>query len=483
MAGLPKRVANSSLAMATSLVVGVLAMLVFRLATEPGPPAPRWLPSMPWHARLQGYGLFRLWERGRAPKRFVAPVPNPAGPLAVDLWHARKQPYDSFLASGERTYDAMHGLGRAFDPARIAGVEFRELGWKLAWDAPSALSGASALFINLASGDGPGFRWSEVRAISSFVRAGGGLLLIADHTNCYGHQDMLAQLAGELGFGLLPVTAADPEMGLGERAKSWFRAVDILPHPVTEGVVATGWMNAGGVSGLNPLVRSSATSWADIGEPSRRGDSSGFTGDLERGATEVGPVTVAAAGEVGLGRVVVLADQNAFGATMIGYGDNQRLFNNAVGWVLRRKVEELLPQVVTIGTGCADAYEHGFRSLQVALAARGRDACEGATTALRRVILPSASATLPQPGTFTVRVESFAVTLPLRWDEAGDPGGRIFAWDASGARAVFEREGELVVAAALLDNAALGDERADPAAAEFVEGNVTKDNVLQWLFE
>lgn len=467
--------------MLVAVAVGaVLGVLTYFAGTESGPPAARWLPSLPWHARLSGYGLFRLWERGRAPKEFVAPVASVDGPVAVDLWHSRKQPYDSFLTPNERDYDQMHGLGRAFDPARKAGVEFRELGWRFVWDAPGALNGAAALFINLPSGDGPGFRWSEVRAISAFVRAGGGLLLIADHTNCYAHQDMLAQLADQLGFGLLPVTAADPEKGLGERAKSWFRSTEVRPHPVTEGVVATGWMNAGGVEGLSPLVQTSATSWADVGEPWRKDDSSGFTGDLEQGPGEVGPVTVAAAAEVGLGRVVVLADQNAFGATMIGYGDNQRLFNNALGWVTRRKIEGLSPEVVTLGVGCADAYEHGFRSLQVALAARARDACEGATTAPRRVILPSASGTLADSGVRTVRLEGMAVALPLRLEESGVD---TFAFGADGHPVLIERGGELVVAASLLDNTALGPERADPTLPELAEGHRVKTIVLQWLFQ
>ena len=478
---LPHRRTRVLRAVALLAAAAVLILVAYTRASTPGPEAPRWLPSLPWHARLAGYGLFRLWERGRAPAHVVVPSPDPGGPLLVDRWHARKQPYDSFLRPGVRDYDQMHGLGRAFDSSRQAGVEFRELGIGLAWDAPTALGGGAALFINLPSGDGPGFRWSEVRAIAAFVRAGGGLLLITDHTNCYAHQDMLSQLAQALDFRLIPATAADPVQGLGPRAASWIRATDVGSHPVTKGVVVTGWMNAGALEGLTPLIRSSPSSWADRGEPGRRDDSSGFTGDLHKGEGEMGPVTLAIAGTVGAGRVVVLADQNAFGATMIGYGDNQRLFNNALGWVMGRDLTLVAPEVVTVGRGCADAYEEGFRSFQVAIAAVARDSCEGATDARVRVILPSAVETLPAPNTRTVRMRPGVPELPARWDEKGKVGSRTFLVDARGTPVLFELGGELIVAASLLNNTSLGNERQDPTIAEFVLGHQVKQKVVAWL--
>lgn len=457
----------------------VALRLAFVALTVPGPNDPRWLDELPWSATMQGYSAYRIWERGRALRWFSTPRTDPAGPVLIDRWHSRKQADDQYLGPSARSYSQMHGYGRAFDPARKAGVDLRQLRGKLAWDAPGALDGASALFINLPSGDGPGFRWSEVRAIVAFVQAGGGLLLIADHTDCYAHQDMLAQLSSALGFRLLPVTAADPAFGLGVRAKSWISTSMILPHPVTAGVERLGWMNAGGVEGLVPLVQSSPQSWADRFEPHRRADSAGFTGDLEHGPDEVGPVTLAAAGEVGAGRVVVLADQNAFGATMIGFADNQRLFNQALGWVARREIKGLPAEVSTIGEGCADAYEQGFRSLQVAVAARARDACASSDLASRRILLPSAFSTPSTPTYRTVRLTPDVAILPLIWSAAGE----VLATDQTGKAVVRLAEGELHVSSSLLNNTALGNETADPQRWSLQAGHRVKAVVLDWLLQ
>ncbi|MBM4369605.1 MAG: hypothetical protein FJ102_25575, partial [Deltaproteobacteria bacterium] len=102
------------------IAVAVAALLLGTAwaCTEAGPGSPRHLESLPSHARNQGYGLYRFWERGRAWRWSRAPVPDAAGPLLVDDWHSRKQPIDSFLDPGEYDYDRMHGLGRAFAPVR-----------------------------------------------------------------------------------------------------------------------------------------------------------------------------------------------------------------------------------------------------------------------------------------------------------------------------------------------------------------------------
>lgn len=420
--------------LALVLALGCGAWTAWWAATEAGPDAPRWLEKLPAYAAEQGYGEYRWWERGRALRRWTPPRPSADGPLLVDTWHSRKQPADSVLVPGEYRYDRMHGLGRAFWPVRRA-VRVVNVGIDFALDAPGTLDGASALFINLPSGDQAGFRWSEVRAIDAFVRAGGGLLLVTDHSNCYAHADMLAQLAAVLGFSLPPVTAVDPDHGLGPRAKTWFRTRQVLAHPVTEGVGLLGFVTAGAVEGLRPLVGTSRQGWADHFEPERKADSAGFTGNLERDADEpLGPVPVVAAGEVGAGRVVVIADQNALGATMIGFGDNQRLFTNAMSWVTGRDIQPLAPEVVTVGPGCADKGDDGYRSLQVEVARRARDACEGPQAGAAWIALPGAA--VPESGR-----------------------GIVVSDDVTEPRTEGDR---YWLPANLARNRALGDERDDP---------------------
>ncbi len=437
---------RARLALGAGLAVAALA--AWWANTEPGPDAPRWLEDLPDYAADEGYDRYRWWERGRAVRRWTPPVAASGGPLLVDTWHSRKQPADAVLAPGEYNYDRMHGLGRAFWPVRTS-LPVQDVGMEFTLDAPAVLDGASALFINLPSGDRPGFRWSEVRAIDAFVRSGGGLFLVTDHSDCYAHADMLAQLALVLGIELPAVTAVDPENGLGPGSKTWFRATRILPHPVTGGVGTLGFTTAGSVRGLSPLVTTSATAWADRFEPTRKADSAGFTGNLELDGDESpGAVPLVAAGEVGQGRVVVVADQNALGATMIGYGDNQRLFTNAISWVTGRDITPLEAEVVTLGTGCADKGHSGFRTLQVEVARRARDACEGPQAGPAWIALPGVEVPahgrgiIVSDGVTEPRVEPDRYWLPARLarnaamgDERDDPRRMVDGTEAPNARA------------------------------------------------
>lgn len=458
--------------LARIVAFGAAAWLGWWTVTEAGPDAPRVLDPVPTHAADEGYGHFRWWERGRAFRWSAKPKFDPDGPIIVDTRHVSRQGVDVRLTPADNDYWSMHGYARAFDPARAAGVAIEPIGWS--WN----LDGASAVFINLVSGDNPGFRWSEVRALRDFIRDGGGLLLITDHTDCYLHGDMLAQLTAELGLSLPPVTVADPENGLGPRAKAWFRSVHLAPHPVTDGVRAVGFMTAGEIVGLTPIVRSGPNAWADRWDPYRDEENAGFTGALEREADEpLASVPVVAAGEVGRGRVVVLADQNAFGGSMIGYADNARLFSNAIGWVSHRSFSPPAPAVRTLGRGCADAGLFGYRTLQVRIAAIAVDACEaGEGPAAAYVVLPGASA---PPGVRAVVIEDHSLEAvgastspPLHWEgfRAVDATDRVLVEQIGSTLVVHEGD--------LLKNANLGGER-DPVA--FPPAGEVLDHVLAFV--
>jgi hypothetical protein len=338
---------------------------------------PRWVDPLPENAVDEGYGSFFRWRGGPAWPAYEESwlerdPPRPDGPLLVDRVHTSKQPYDEDLAMDAYGYSHMHGFARAFAPARAAGVDIEPMRWR--WSG-RRLAGASAVFMNLASGDNAALRTSEVVALEAFVRRGGGLVLITDHSNCYFHAELLLPLTRALGITLPPATAADPAPGhkLSEHTVSWIRVFAQSDHPVMAGVHELGWMTGGAVQGLTALATTSAESWYDKWEPYRKGDSSGFTGDLERQPDEEpGPVTVVGAGTHGAGRVVVLTDQNAFGATMIGYEDNQRLFTNALAWAMGRDLPIPTRDARSVTTlqgadssHCTSVIPTGFRTFQV----------------------------------------------------------------------------------------------------------------------
>ncbi|MES2641544.1 MAG: DUF4350 domain-containing protein [Myxococcota bacterium] len=339
-----------------------------------------WTDPLPENAIDDGYASFYRWRGGPAWRAWEEgwlerTPPRADGPLLVDEAHTSKQPWDADITMDAFGYSKMHGFARAFAPLHAAGVDVESVGWR--WSG-RRLAGASAVFMNLVSGDNAALRTSEVVALEAFVRRGGGLVLITDHSNCYFHQELLAPLTRALGITLPPLTAADPTNRLTPRSVSWIRvfADSLQPrseHPVMAGVETLGFMTAGVVEGLPALATTSAESWRDRWEPYRKADSSGFTGNLEHDPDEViGPMAVVAAGTHGAGRVVVLADQNAFGAGLIGYEDNARLFTNAMAWAMGRTIPAPVrgPDTVTTLMGsdksdCTSVSDGGFRTFQV----------------------------------------------------------------------------------------------------------------------
>lgn len=366
------------------LAAGAVALGLAWATSIPGARFAPWTDPLPETAVERGYARFYGTWTGRAWPGVDAAwldrhPPRPEGPLLVDRRHASKQPEDQRLSLTTTAYNRMHGLARAFDPARAAGLELVPVEGR--W-TPFRLGGASAVFLNLVSGDHPAFTAAEVSALLAFVRRGGGLLVLTDHSNCYFHGEMLQPLTAALGLTLPPVTAADRGRGhtLSPRSNAWLQVAAEPGHPLTAGVARLGFMTAGSVvpgpdSGFTVLAWTSPRGWADRWEPYRRDDSSGFTGNLQQEPEEPDArVGLVAAGTYGAGRVVFLADQNAWGDTLVGLEDNARLFANAVGWVTGREVPYVARarrSVTTFGSAawldCATAAPDGFRTLQVAL--------------------------------------------------------------------------------------------------------------------
>lgn len=365
-----------------ALAAAVVGLPLIGLATQlerAETPEP-WLDPLPEYAVKRGYWSFRQTQggwalRGYADTWLAAMPPDPQGPLLIDRRHATKQPEDAVLGMTDYGYSRMHGLSRAFRPfTDVGGVP---QGVSEPW-TPGRLEGASAVFINLVSGDNPGFRHSEVLALEAFVRNGGGLILITDHTNCYFHAEMLQPLTQRLGIEVVPATACElPPNTLSPSTRAWVKLHPMEPHPVGQDVHVVGWMTGGIVrpaadSTLVPVVGSTETGWEDALDPYKKAESAGFTGSLKQTDDEPnGPHPTIIAGQVGKGRVVVLADQNAWGATLIGYEDNGQVFANTLQWVTQRELpyEARGPGSVTTFIGprslCTAVLPAGFRTLQV----------------------------------------------------------------------------------------------------------------------
>lgn len=300
-----------------------------------------WLQTPPTHTQAH-YGAWRKSGGDWAHPAWHAfwlkqNPPNPVGPVIVDRRHSRKQPLNAVIGPNEFRYNHMHGLGFLGAELQRNGVVFDRANGPL---TAKRLGGASMVFINLPSGDGPGFSHAEVLSLNAFVRAGGGLVLLTDHTNAYFHGEMLTPLAHALGFELPPVTACDKSPGftMSPKSTTWIVPRVQGDHPILKGVQRLGLMTAGALfpapeSELVVLATTSPKGWQDIWNPYKKPKSAGLTGNMAQDVDEPDEsVPVLIAGQVGQGRVVVLSDQNAWGSIMVGMEDNFQLALNAFSW-------------------------------------------------------------------------------------------------------------------------------------------------------
>ena len=360
-------------------------LLIVVCTGEVAPQKKAWLSPQPAYAEKH-YGQWRTqysdwahpgWHRFWLSRR----APQQGGVVVEDLRHSRKQGLSARLRSDAYQYKRMHGMGLLADLLEGAGVETRTQKSPL---TGYSLGGAGAVFLNLPSGDGPPFTHAEVVSLISFVRSGGGLVVLTDHTNVYYHAEMLSPLAERLGFSIPPVTACDKAFGhtMSPKTTTWIVPRTRGQHPILKNVARLGLMTAGSVrpvedSSLSVLASTSNQGWEDYWHPYRKPESAGFTGNMAQDSDESdAEVPVLLAGEIGKGRVVVLSDQNAWGTIFLGVEDNAQLAMNAMAWASgREELPTVSPANLEFVSGetyaCGTVSRTGFHTFYVSAARVG----------------------------------------------------------------------------------------------------------------
>ncbi len=262
--------------------------------------------------------------------------------ILIDKVHANDYSHVG-LQKDRYDYHEQSGFRLAFDYLRSQGVktanhtEGRLDGEKLA--------GHRLLFINLVSAERPPFLVSEIRAIVAFVRSGGSLFIITDHSNAYFHAYRLAPLLDEFGIEVPTDTACDVAPHTLGSGNGWILIEDFSKHPLTEGLRRIAFQTGGLVDERFAVARTSPQSWADAWQTTAYAESNamGFFGNFARDEGErSGPLGVVLAKEFdqefgqecGRGRIVIVGDQNIFSDICIDYADNYRLWINAIAWLL-----------------------------------------------------------------------------------------------------------------------------------------------------
>lgn len=277
--------------------------------------------------------------------------------ILVDLYHTRLQnPVDHRLNKQSYAYQGVHGYARVFDHLDANGYTWgtiRELTLSKA-----RLSGYKVLFINLLHTQRPDFTADEIKAIQEFVFNGGGLFIIADHTNVYRHAERVNRVLAPMGIEVDYTTAIDypphTVSGLG-----WIAVTDLEDHPTNEGLELISLQTGGTMRATKAGALGTARlSESGLGDFWNEDEGGGFYGDWTFNGDESkeprGPSPVVAAATYGQGRVVVAGDQNMYGDAWVHFGDNFAHVMNIFEWIAQREddpvpLRDLRPKGVNLG--------------------------------------------------------------------------------------------------------------------------------------
>ena len=258
-----------------------------------------------------------------------------AAPILIDWIHANDFSMIG-LRPGIYDYHVTCGFRHGFDflGSRGAGHEYVSEGRI----TPERLARHKLLFINLVSVEREPFLVSEIMAIRDFLKGGGSLLVITDHSNCYFHSHRIKPLLAVLGIQVFVDTACDsPPHTLGA-GYGWLAITKFSPHPITAGLRRLGYQTGGRLDPRYSVAWTSEQAWADEWVIGIYGatDDIGNYGNFKREDHEpLGPHGVVLAREFHEGRIVIVGDQNMWGDAFINYGDNYRLWINSTAWLLR----------------------------------------------------------------------------------------------------------------------------------------------------
>ena len=271
---------------------------------------------------------YRVVIGGRPPADYTGSTTR----ILEDNVHAVKQNSTLKLNESDFRYAHMYGYARLFEQMNLHGYSHDRL--TEGRITPKLLADYDVIFLNLMDETRPSFTEDEIEAVRAFVHAGGGLFVIADHTNVYKHAEMtnplLAPYGTEIRYEICVDVSPYTVSGLG-----WILVSDVRDHPVNSDVLEYSLQTGGPVDGPGGIGFTSPGGWGDKWNPQMN---EGYYGNWTKDPDEQsGPQAVVQAVEYGSGRVFVVGDQNIFGDPYFMFIDNRSLALNGFEWLAHRE--------------------------------------------------------------------------------------------------------------------------------------------------
>jgi hypothetical protein len=259
-------------------------------------------------------------------------VPSPLLRLLWDQSHGTPFPPGAGLDPGHDDYLTNHNADRMLRHLSCLGVSGEVL--RSGPLTSRLLSRYDLVLVEMPVQGRPAFTDRELEALSAWVSRGGGLMVLAEHTNAFHNAERLNPLLERFGIRVDQVTAVDRDRVFA--FEGWHKCRP-AGHPVTEGLRAVAVASGASLSldGGHParpcaLLETSAHSYADTWDPT----SPGFSGNFRQDPGEPsGPLVMAAAATLGKGRLVVLGDRNQVGNVFLYYCDNAAFALQAWRWL------------------------------------------------------------------------------------------------------------------------------------------------------
>eukprot|EP01104_Vermistella_antarctica_P017174 TRINITY_DN6041_c0_g1_i1.p1 TRINITY_DN6041_c0_g1~~TRINITY_DN6041_c0_g1_i1.p1 ORF type:complete len:1037 (+),score=135.24 TRINITY_DN6041_c0_g1_i1:187-3297(+) len=272
--------------------------------------------------------------------------------ILVDVVHAkRNNPNDYNLNKCDYEYYNSYSAFRLFRHLNMNGYEHA-----MHRQGPLTrllLDEFDMLFVNVMHEDEPDFTQVELAAIHGWIEAGGALMVISEHTNAYLGAQKMNPVLQPLGLTIEWTAALDqPEFCTVFPGWILLRHHD-HSHPINRGVTTLHMQSGGTIKAHDSSLRDRN------GNPARSkginfissggwGDKSGnnppdYYGDgvYTEGLDERGPLPVVGVSEFGLGRVMVVGDQNMYGDAWLHFRHNFRHAVNGVEWLTESRRQQL----------------------------------------------------------------------------------------------------------------------------------------------
>ncbi|MCD6338638.1 MAG: Gldg family protein [Verrucomicrobia bacterium] len=288
--------------------------------TGPTPPRKTSRPLKIRTVSLAGAGLFALCLLALWPPRGELKQGRILINTYHTLWSRTDRPYDRNWYGADSGYNyacLKEWLSRFY--------EVKEWGRRL---TPEALADVDVLIVYLPS---RAFTAEEVRAVRAFVRRGGGLLVMGDHTNVFGSNSNLNPLCAGFGFEFRNDVLFDLD-------EDFFQLWDAPPlrNSVVHGISFFKFRGPASIRPLSWFARPVMTIGHSKSFRATYSVNNFYPPPRDRPAMKTGRFAVSVSARFGRGRVLAFGDTTVFSNFEIFYPGKCEWLLNAADWLNHR---------------------------------------------------------------------------------------------------------------------------------------------------